>query len=59
MTSRLSASFRNEHKEIEWRKIIGMRNRIIHAYDVVDYGIVWDVIVIDLPELEVKLRELL
>ena len=58
-SSRLSASFRNEHKEIEWRKIIGMRNRIIHAYDVVDYGIVWDVIVIDLPELEVKLRELL
>jgi len=53
--SRLSASFRNKHKEIEWRKIIGMRNRIIHAYDVVDYKIVWNVVKADLPELEEKL----
>jgi uncharacterized protein with HEPN domain len=58
-SSRLSASFRNKHKEIEWRKIIGMRNRIIHAYDVVDYGIVWDVVMVDLPELKEKLRGLL
>ena len=56
--SRLSESFRDGHKELEWRKIIGMRNRIIHAYDIVDYAIVWDVVKADLPQLEAKLRKL-
>ncbi len=56
--SRVSVSFRNRHKEIEWRRIIGMRNRIIHAYDVVDYGIVWNVVKADLPELEKKLLKI-
>ena len=57
-SSRLSESFRERHKEPEWRKIIGMRNRIIHAYDIVEYAIVWDVVKMDLPQLEAKLRKL-
>ena len=36
-----------------------MRNRIIHAYDYVDYEIVWDVIKYDLVELEEKLKGIL
>ncbi|MBI5212542.1 MAG: DUF86 domain-containing protein [Nitrospirae bacterium] len=55
-SSKLTASFRERYKEIEWRKMIGMRNRIIHAYDTVDVEIVWDVIREDLPELKKKLR---
>ncbi|MBI4842828.1 MAG: DUF86 domain-containing protein [Nitrospirae bacterium] len=35
-----------------------MRNRMIHAYDVVDYGIVWDVIKKDLPNLECNLKKI-
>jgi len=57
-SSRISKAFTEKHKEIEWRKIIGMRNRIIHAYDLVDYKIVWDVIEKDLPELEENLRRI-
>ncbi len=55
-SSKLTASFRERHKEIEWRKIIGMRNRIIHAYDTVDFETVWDVVREDLPELKKKLK---
>lgn len=58
-SSRLTASFRNEHSDIEWWKIIGMRNRIIHAYDIVDHEIVWDVVLHDLPELQKRLKKLL
>src|SRR3990172_13291122 len=56
--SKLSTSFRDEHKDIEWRKIVGMRNRVIHAYDVVDHDIVWDVVQHDLPDLRKKLKKL-
>jgi uncharacterized protein with HEPN domain len=58
-SSRLTASFRNEHSDIEWRKIIGMRNRVIHAYDIVDHEIVWDVVRHDLPEVQKRLKKLI
>lgn len=36
--SKLPAAFRSEHKEIDWQDIIGMRNKLIHAYSEVDAG---------------------
>ena len=30
--NRLREDFRAQHPEIEWRKIIGLRNRIVHDY---------------------------
>ncbi|MDD5200881.1 MAG: DUF86 domain-containing protein [Terrimicrobiaceae bacterium] len=40
-------------------RIIGFRNRLIHGYDSVDDGIVWDVIVRKLPDFERKIASLL
>jgi len=57
--SKLTVSFREAHSSVEWRKMIGMRNRIIHSYDTVDPEIVWDVVRHDLPELKVRLKEIL
>jgi len=37
--------------ELPWPVIIGMRHRIAHDYLHVDYDIVWNTIMIDLPEL--------
>lgn len=36
---------------IPWPSIVGMRNRLIHGYDEVDFDILWDVVTQDLPEL--------
>ena len=57
--NRLSQDFQTAHPEIPWHKIIGMRNRIVHAYDEIDWDIVWQVATRDVPQLLEDLRALL
>jgi uncharacterized protein with HEPN domain len=43
--------FRLQHPEIPWKRIRGMRNRIVHEYFGIDREIVWNIVVNDLPEM--------
>ena len=36
---------------IPWREIVGMRNRLVHAYFEIDLRLVWDTVLNDLPAL--------
>ena len=38
---RVPNGFQEKHPDIEWAQIIGMRNRLIHGYDEVDFDILW------------------
>lgn len=41
------------------RKVVNLRNRVIHAYDEVDETIIWKVIVKDIPVLLEEIQQLL
>ncbi len=49
--NRIDPLFRNQYPDIEWKRIRGFRNRIVHDYFGIDYEIVWDIIVFYLDEL--------
>lgn len=48
---RLSSEFRNQHPEIPWRDIAGMRDILTHQYDRVEIDDIWEVIQTDIPQL--------
>ncbi len=47
----LPQDFRERHGEVPWRRIVGMRDRIVHDYLGVDLNLVWEVVQSYLPEL--------
>lgn len=48
--NRLSDSFKEKYPEIDWYKIRGFRNRIVHDYFGIDYEIVWTIKINFLPQ---------
>lgn len=58
-TKKLSTEFRQKHPEIEWKKIAGMRDKLIHDYIGVDLWAVWAVIDQIIPRLEQQIRTII
>jgi uncharacterized protein with HEPN domain len=56
---KLDEAFKGQHPQVEWRKMAGTRDRLIHHYFGVDYDIVWDIIKHKLPELHYQLARIL
>lgn len=55
----LSGPFKEEHCDIAWSKIVGMRNVLVHNYFGIDLDVVWSVVEHDLPELQRYIEALL
>ena len=41
LVTKLSKELRNQHQQIPWQMIVGMRNRFAHAYDVMSDEMIW------------------
>jgi uncharacterized protein with HEPN domain len=57
--NRTSPDTRQRHPDIPWPQIVGMRNRLIHGYDVVDLDLLWDTVTDDLPPLIGQLQSVI
>ena len=55
----VSPALRKRHADVEWTKIAGLRDKLIHGYFDVDLGILWDVIQQRLLPLKERIEELL
>ena len=56
--NRLPEDFKNQYSNIDWDRIRGFRNRIVHDYFGIDYSIVWNIIERYLPALVLDLSTL-
>lgn len=57
--ARLSDDIKERHPQIEWRKVIGLRNVLVHEYFGVDRQMVWRVAVAEAPFLRDRLAAVL
>ena len=55
----LSQGLRDNHPDIPWSSVIGMRHVLVHDYFEVDLDIVWRVIERDVPALKRSIRNIL
>ena len=56
---RLSADLTAQHPDIPWRRIAGMRDKLIHDYFGVDLDLVWEVVRQELPTLRRRVESIL
>jgi uncharacterized protein with HEPN domain len=47
----VSIDFKQSHDYIPWKEVIGMRDWLVHGYEDIDWGRVWNTAVNDVPEL--------
>lgn len=57
--AQVSDAGRTEFPDVPWPHIVGMRNRLVHAYFDINPDILWDTVLLALPQLLAQLRGLL
>lgn len=58
-SNRIADDFKINHPEIEWRRIVGFRNRIIHEYFGIDYENLWRIKNENIPTLSEFMEQIL
>ncbi len=56
--NRLPEDFKENHSDIDWHRIRGFRNRIVHNYFGIDYSIEWLIKEEFLPDMILELKKI-
>jgi uncharacterized protein with HEPN domain len=57
--TRMSDEIKDRYPEVEWRKVIGLRNLLVHEYFGVDRPMVWEVAIVEAPLLRDRIAAIL
>ena len=57
--NKIQTSIKNKYKEIPWRKIINLRNLIVHDYTSININRIWRILKESLPRFKKQMKELL
>ena len=57
--ARISSETRDRNQQIEWRKVIGLRNVLVHQYFGIDRPMVWEVAIAEAPLLRDQIASVL
>lgn len=55
----LPQSIREQYKEVPWKYMARIRDKVAHFYFGIDYEIVWNVVKEKLPEVKPKIKKIL
>jgi uncharacterized protein with HEPN domain len=55
---KLDEEFKSTNSHIEWKKLAGTRDKLIHDYFGIDYDIVWDIIETKIQDLDYFMRQI-
>lgn len=57
--NRISTESKTKYSSLPWNEMKGMRNLLIHEYDEVDLKEIWDTVKNNLPDLIIKIDEII
>ncbi len=55
----IPSEIKKKHTDIEWKKVAGLRDIIVHKYSEVNTKIIWDIVENKLPELKKSVKKIL
>jgi len=55
----MTSLFKTTNSDVNWRLLIDFRNKLIHAYEMIDYELIWNSITDKLPSIKIQIQELL
>ena len=58
-TKNVPENIREKYSEISWKEMAGTRDKLIHHYFGIDYDILWDIIINEIPHLNTAIEKLI
>ncbi len=56
--NRMSDEEKEQHPQIDWFAIRGLRNRVVHDYMGISLPLIWEIISVDIPDLQSKIEKI-